>query len=494
MARDNQGLQIALIITSILTIILGTTTFLGFRDSADQKKIAAEATQKASEAAKAQKTAESDALSWRVMCYGTADAQSKEVTECENQMKLTLAQLFDASRPDVNCWQKGFVEAAALLKQRSDELQALNLRYQELDQKYQDESQTLKTNLDNAQAETAQAQSDLASYKKKYDDLSNTAAAQNSALQAKLAVDQKAADAEKKRVEGEKATALADAERNRKIAERRQDTILALTNPTFEQALGKVEYVSQEKNMVWISLGSDDNLPRLMTFAIYDSDASDVSKAPKKASIEITDVLGPHLAQGNILDSVDTNPIIPGDLIHTPLWTPGTQKRFVMAGLVDLDGDGKDDKASLKTLIEATGGIVDPGVTETTTMLILGTLPQDMGGVTGNTDGENDKLKEINAYTEQKEEAERLMVSSIPLTEFLTRIGYKPGTKLFRVGTGEGVDPWVPLERMGTPAPVSNGEVSSLYKPLVRKPASTNGSVSPLYQNRQAPTPEELSN
>ncbi|MDD3470667.1 MAG: hypothetical protein PHE53_11925 [Thermoguttaceae bacterium] len=486
MARDNQGLQIALIITSILTIILGTTTFLGFRDSADQKKIAAEETQKASEAAKAQKTAEAESASWRVMCYGTADAQSQDVAKCEEQMKLALAQLFDASRPDVNCWQKGFAEAATMLKQRNDEFQTLTNNYQALDKKYQDETQALKTNLDNAQAETSQAQTDLASYKKKYDDLSNTAAAQNSALQAKLAVDQKAADVEKKRVEEEKAKVLAEADRNRKIAEQRQDTILALTNPTFEQALGKVEYVSQEKNMVWINLGTDDYLPRLMTFAIYDSDAADVSKAPKKASIEITDILGPHLAQGNILDSADTNPIIPGDLIHTPLWTPGTQKHFVMAGLVDLDGDGKDDKASLKTLIEATGGVVDADVAETTTTLILGSLPQEVASV---GDQEN-----INAYTKQKEAAERLMVSSVTLADFLTRTGYKPGTKLFRVGTGEGVDPWVPLERMGKPSPVSNGDVSSLYKPTGRKPASTNGSVSPLYQNRQAPTPEEVSN
>ena len=481
MSRDNQGLQIGLIITAILTIILGTTTFLGFRWYGDQKVVADKATADASAAKKAEADAQSQARAWRELCYGPADSQAQTVEECNALMIQDLQQLFGESQPNINCYRAAFVEATAQLLKKTQDYNTVLADYNALDQRYKGEVESLKTNLKTAQSETQAAQQALVQKGADYDALAKKAESQNTELGARLAAEGKAASDRLKLVQDEKTKALSDADRNRKIAEARQERILDLEDPTFEVALGKVEYVRQDKNMVWISLGSDDKLPLLTTFAVYDSDASDVSGAPKKASIEITDILGPHLAQGNILEGTASNPIIPGDLIHTPLWTPGLQKRFVMAGLIDLDGDGKDDKETLKSLIEASGGLVESDVAEDTTSLIMGQRPDDKSTV-----------EDIQAYTKAKEDAERLLVRMEPLSDFLPRTGYRPGIRLYRVGTGEGIDSWKPLERMGQEPATANNNVSPLFQAPDRKPATANGSVSSLYQERKAPVPEEL--
>ena len=55
MARENQGLQIALIIFVMLTIILGVTTFLYVRQYGEAAKNASEMEQKANEVLEADK-------------------------------------------------------------------------------------------------------------------------------------------------------------------------------------------------------------------------------------------------------------------------------------------------------------------------------------------------------------------------------------------------------------------------------------------------------
>ncbi|MDO4559118.1 MAG: hypothetical protein Q4C47_09140 [Planctomycetia bacterium] len=480
MSRDNQGLQIGLIVTAILTIILGTTTFLGFRWYGDQLKVAEEAKQAESTAKQAESAAKSEAASWRALCFGPADSQPQTVGECETRLRQEL-QLYFAGQPAVNSYYAAFLESQRLLQQKSQEYDGVMASYAKLDESYKNEVEALKANLATAQAEVDRASQKLAQKGAEYDDQATEAAAQNRTLAARLDADRRASEDRLKVADSERTTALQTADRNRRIAEDRQRKIRHLEDPTFEVALGKVEYVRQDRNMVWISLGSDDKLPLLTTFAVYDSDATDVSGAPKKASIEITDILGPHLAQGNILEGASTNPIIPGDLIHTPLWTPGLQKHFAMAGLIDLDGDGQDDRETLRSLIEASGGVVDADVTENTTSLIMGQLPD-----------EGSAIEDIQAYTKAKEDAERLLVTMVPLEEFIPRTGYRPGIRLYRVGAGDGVDPWRPLERMDRKPSTANNNVSPLYQEPDRKPATANGSVSPLYQGRQAPVPQEL--
>ncbi len=118
-------------------------------------------------------------------------------------------------------------------------------------------------------------------------------------------------------------------------------------------------WVNQQARSVWISLGRADGLQRQMTFSVYPSTAMDVGKAPRKGSIEVTEILGDHLAEARILEDNPSDPIMPGDLIHTPVWEAGQRPRFALADGMDIDGDGKSDLDIVLNIIRSNGGIVD---------------------------------------------------------------------------------------------------------------------------------------
>ena len=65
---------------------------------------------------------------------------------------------------------------------------------------------------------------------------------------------------------------------------------------SFEVADGRISYVNQN-GTVWINLGTGDSLRRQVTFSVFDSDLHDASKSKKKGSIEVTRVLGDHMAE-----------------------------------------------------------------------------------------------------------------------------------------------------------------------------------------------------
>ena len=107
------------------------------------------------------------------------------------------------------------------------------------------------------------------------------------------------------------------------VAERNRNELDKVTKATFETALGKVTMVNQETGTVWLDLGRADALSRLTTFSVYPIDAADVSRAKAKATVEVTQILGDHSAQARILDDKFTDPILTGDLVFTPIWSPG---------------------------------------------------------------------------------------------------------------------------------------------------------------------------
>ena len=129
-----------------------------------------------------------------------------------------------------------------------------------------------------------------------------------------------------------------------------------------EKFQGDVRWVNQHQRVVWISLGRADSLQPRTTFSVYAAGTDQMTEVGKKASIEVTEVLGDHLAEAKILDDQTANPIVPGDRIFTPVWSLGEKRHFAIAGLIDLNGDGRFEPAELQrlcTLIEMNGGVVD---------------------------------------------------------------------------------------------------------------------------------------
>ena len=238
------------------------------------------------------------------------------------------------------------------------------------------------------------------------------------------------------------------------VAER-DKTIKDLTdkNANLEHAVGYLDRESQgragelrsgrrpdflgqpENGTVWINLGTGDSLRRQVTFSVFDADLHDAAKASKKGSIEVTRLMGDHMAEARITNDDPTNPILTGDNIYSQIWHRGKKLHFAITGVIDIDGDGQSDLQLARDLIELNGGIVDAyldddgkvqgEITANTRYLISGEAPEKSGKVALQK-GAQDMYKT----------ASSLGVETVTITEFLSQMGYKPQDHTVNLGTG----------------------------------------------------------
>ena len=155
---------------------------------------------------------------------------------------------------------------------------------------------------------------------------------------------------------------------------------------SFEVADGRISWVNQN-GTVWINLGTADSLRRQVTFSVFDSDLHDAAKSKKKGSIEVTRLLGEHMAEARITKDDPKNPILTGDNIYSQIWHRGKKLHFALTGVIDFDGDGQSDLQLARELIELNGGIVDAyldddgkvqgEITANTRYLISGDAPEE---------------------------------------------------------------------------------------------------------------------
>ena len=156
-------------------------------------------------------------------------------------------------------------------------------------------------------------------------------------------------------------------------------------DPFAQPADGLIRYVNQRDRTAWINLGEADELRPQVTFSVYGGDQNDALGAERKGSIEVTRVLSDHMAEAKITDDQATRPLMAGDKIYSQVWNRGRQVGFAIAGVIDIDGDGRSDLDQLKQIIVINNGKVDavPGeggeidgkMTVDTRYLILGEHP-----------------------------------------------------------------------------------------------------------------------
>ena len=92
MARESQGLQIALIVFVMFTIILGVTTFIFSKEYGKTKALAAEKQTAADEAGAAQKAAEQENMRLKQVVGHSETTTLSEVDEAFNTDSQTYAQ------------------------------------------------------------------------------------------------------------------------------------------------------------------------------------------------------------------------------------------------------------------------------------------------------------------------------------------------------------------------------------------------------------------
>lgn len=241
---------------------------------------------------------------------------------------------------------------------------------------------------------------------------------------------------------------------------------------------GRIVRVNPQSRTVWIDVGSADLLPLHLSLSVQPPGVAAGSELRPKGRIEVTKILDEHLAECRIVDDDLSDPILIDDPIFTPLWDRGRRTHFAFAGRIDLDDDltddrGGDDLERLRTMVDRAAGQIDAvakinGETEgklqiETRYLVLGSLPADKAGIA--------------AYQQMLEQAERYGIQRVSLSLFLDMIGHRrspPGT-LIVWGT-DAAEAHTFADRPDGYPRASLGSVSRLFQQR-RPPAAVAGSA-----------------
>ncbi|WP_422930729.1 hypothetical protein [Singulisphaera sp. PoT] len=122
---------------------------------------------------------------------------------------------------------------------------------------------------------------------------------------------------------------------------------------------GVITYVDAGRNEVRTNLTFSMGARPQMKMTIFDSASPGIPTEKPKGTIELTYV-GDRYSLARITEVKSSiNPFRVGDIVYSPAWSPNEPMRFALIGKMDVNRDGKDDRADLIRLIEAAGGIVD---------------------------------------------------------------------------------------------------------------------------------------
>jgi uncharacterized protein (UPF0335 family) len=198
-----------------------------------------------------------------------------------------------------------------------------------------------------------------------------------------------------------------------------------------------------------INLGSADKVQPQLTFRVHGV-GPDGRPLPKdKANVEVLNVVGAHLSQVKI-NYVTTprenprhdprhDPVLKDDILINPSWNPNLKKHVAIAGVIDLNGNGRDDTEQFVRALEKQNVVVDayldlrkdfeikgPGITVQTDFLILGDKPEAVLGSQGRE--EEIKKKISDKMEELRSQAKQNGVPVKGLRQYLDEIGFRmPG-------------------------------------------------------------------
>ena len=132
----------------------------------------------------------------------------------------------------------------------------------------------------------------------------------------------------------------------------RKDTVL-------DSPDGYVTFADHSRGEVRTNLSHRMGVRPQMSFTIFDKNAPGIPTDKPKGTIELIYVTDTY-SIGRIVKTFNTiDPIRNGDIVYSPAWSPNEPMRFALIGKMDVNRDGKDDRADLKRMIESAGGIID---------------------------------------------------------------------------------------------------------------------------------------
>ncbi len=243
----------------------------------------------------------------------------------------------------------------------------------------------------------------------------------------------------------------------------------------FAAPQGEIVRVADGGRVVWINLGQGDGLRKGVPFSVIDESTINISEARPKAQLIVTRVIDEHLSAAELTSETDfRNPVITGDLVYSPAWRPGRKAGFALVGMMDVNGDNKDDVEQVKELIRISGGLVEDvmdtsgnrdgnliGMSPTTSFLVLGT------DLSPPPNASPELIEQARArladYREYMAEARQFGISQISLDKLLGYLKTEGADRTIPLGNRIQSDNFPPRS-VGSP-PVSRGKVSEIFTP-----------------------------
>ncbi|MFO0845669.1 MAG: hypothetical protein U0797_25345 [Gemmataceae bacterium] len=502
--KDGSGSNLGLIITLVFfvlsTVILGVTTYMGFSAQDEKDKAVTKMQQEKNQADKDAKWGRFKANVERAM-LDSSQSPGIESAEVARELQQFLGGSYDAANN-----QKDKDDFAAFLKKvpaqwdpsrSSTPAKSIEQLLREKDQQIQAERARAKNAQDAADREKrqreeadAEANKAIASLKSAMEAAKTKAVedrkadlgaitSQRDSLKAEDETHQslrkRFEDTEKARAKYEAqlkrvTTELADAKRNlRTVSEERDAKDVQLTRALDElgKPISKIEEAVKDARfaqmlrewkkdwrvmdlygkggMVYINLGTSDNLQPQVTFSIHGAGLDGQLNPNSKGTIEVVRVLGSHLSLARVTSEKDPknfkkDPIVRGDRLFNPTWDPTRKRHVAIAGVADLGGEGTDNTEDLRRMLQRQNVEIDayidvksdkeprlegPGITSNTDFLILADNLESIHHPQARSNKDYvSKFHKIEK--DMKAKALENGVQIISLRRYLDMIGYQP--------------------------------------------------------------------
>ena len=426
-ARQDQTLQIALIVFAILFVIaLGFVWYLNSGWSTEYAR--AEQLAKDNSDKQAQLNRFLDERNQFLGMIGSGKPESDYVgpqdataESVEAQFKIDMNRTGDQSiknyRKAVEVLFSQLNETNATLVSSKEQLKNLEAKLKEVEAGHQGQ-------VSQYQAQIAKIQQEAAQQRAQFDAARETLKQSQDKLAADLAAVTTQFDQERAQLNDRVATQQGEINKRDRTIEGLKERIVQ-DSPTFEVPDGRIKWVNQANNTVWIDLGPADALRRQVTFSVYDTHDNDAQKAEKKGKIEVVRMLGDHMAEARVTEDDPRNPILPGDFIYSPVWHQGKPQHFAFTGKIDLNDDGRNDMELARELIAINGGVIDAFPNEDGTMEGEITVNTRYLVVGEHPDG-TDEGALRDTWNRMHDDAKSSGTELITLTDFMNLMGYKP--------------------------------------------------------------------
>ena len=482
MAANNsnavQSFSIALIVFVMLTFILTVTTYLFFKRADENLKLKEAAEAKASEEIKKRTEAEKNRLELVKDVLGLPeDATNKDILEKWKKQaiddvygKYLEQETLLPTYGDTVKWLSSSIEKHYVSMKT---LQADKDRFAEEKQKLEDQK---ATELAALTASRKAAQDELEKLQREKQDYEQKVAIQIKSLEAErneakaraqrhsllgeeiakalpyLSLDRRkswpadtAADgnnaaADESRNERRVALVLEEmkerertiARLNRIVAQLRvadpalQNTVLAATpkDDRVDGFDGRILSINELDRTVLVACGTTTGLRAGLKFNVYDPTDPQPQLVSNKAVVEVVAIESDSLVRCRIRRDSIRDPIVPGDVVATSLWSPGTPLEVVIVGLVQFGGDPEADKTRLEQLVQRIGGTIGDMVTPTTTMVVDAGVPQIKGSdAEGQSSRKQWTAKQKEDRVRQIEAAKQLGIKVMAIEPFIDMLG-----------------------------------------------------------------------